>query len=110
MAKTRILCEILGGNLLPQSGDDRGTYDETASVRRYAEQCQEALAAAFPGASIEVDLHENTSGGDGDHILVVAAGGHYRPGDPGEYGRMADQAQEIVGQVWEAWSWVVYDE
>jgi hypothetical protein len=102
---------FLGGNILPERGDDYGPYDEAASVARYAAQCRAALEHAYPGAKIEVSYQLNASGSSGDEVCVEdTEGGHtrYRPGDGTELGRMADRVQELIGQVWVSWEWPVY--
>src|SRR5690606_36866251 len=75
---------ILGGNLLPRSSDDRGTYDEIESARSYARMVCERLEAEYPGATIEIDLQERTSGAGGGVVVTTPDGGDYRPGDYGE--------------------------
>jgi plasmid stability protein len=102
---------FLGGNLFHDDHDEDGTYDEPASVARYAEQCRAALEREYPGARIEISYQLNASGGDGDEVCVEdTADQHaeYRPGDAGELGRMADRVQELIGQVWVSWEWPVY--
>ena len=116
MAKYRgwkISTGFLAGNLFAESGDDRGTYDVDASAARYAEMCREALEASFPGAEVEVRYELRASGATPlplQTLVTDPEGVDYRPGDYGRGGRIAGRVEEVCGQVWESWEWVVYEE
>lgn len=102
---------ILGGNILTDSGDDNGTYDEAASIAKYAETCEVALREAFPGASVHVGYELNVSGGDGSELYVIDTndGMRHEPGHNSDGERLADEALDVTNRVWESWGWVVYD-
>jgi len=109
----RIRTGFLAGNLFTESGDDRGTYDEDESARRYARMCREALETEFPGAEVEVLYELRASGATPIPLQTYVTdpdGVGYLPGDYGEGGRIADRVDEVCGQVWESWEWVVYQE
>ena len=67
----------------------------------------ERLEAEYPGATIEIDLQERTSGAGGGVVVTTPDGGDYRPGDYGEGGSLADEVHELTNRVWESWEWVV---
>mgnify|MGYP001291922957 CR=1 FL=1 len=109
----KISTGFLAGNLFAESGDDRGTYDEDESARRYAQMCREALEKAFPGAEVEVPYQLRTSGATPIPLqtrVTDPEGVDYRPGDYGRGGRIAGRVEEVCGQVWESWEWVVYQD
>lgn len=102
---------ILGeGNLLPQTEDEYGTYDEEASLRKFVELCREAIEDKFSEAEVFVDYEPNASGGMGAEVRVECPYGlKYRPGDPGYYGRVANRVLQIANTVWGEYNWLVYD-
>lgn len=103
---------FLAGNLFAESGDDRGTYDVDASAARYAEMCREELEKEFPGAAVEVPYERRASGATPiplQTLVTDSEGVHYRPGDYGRGGRIAERVEEVCGEVWESWEWVVYE-
>lgn len=112
-ARYEIHYEILGGNILTDSGDDNGTYDEEASIAKYAEMCEVALRETLPGAEVHVSYEVNVSGGSGSGLYVIDTNDdhmRYTPGDTGDGGRLADEANDVTDRVWESWDWLVYEE
>lgn len=104
---------FLGGNLFVEDGDDRGTYDIGASAARYAEMCREALEREFPGADIRIQYEVMASGAIPLPMRTYVRtpdGMEYYPGDHDEAGAIAERVDNICGEVWESWEWVVYEE
>ena len=109
----KIRTGFLAGNLFAESGDDLGVYDVDASAARYAEMCREALESSFPGAEVEVPYERRASGATPIPLQTLVTdpeGVHYRPGDYGRGGRIAERVEEVCGEVWESWEWVVYED
>src|SRR5690606_26221687 len=76
------------------------------------EMCRKALEASFPGAEVEVRYELRASGATPiplQTLVTDSEGVHYRPGDYGRGGRIAERVEEVCGQVWESWEWVVYE-
>ena len=103
---------FLAGNLFAESSDEGGTYDVSASAKRYAEMCQEALEQEFPGAEIEIEYQLDVSGATPIPLqtYITAPGGRPLWAQYGEGKEIADWVYEITQQVWQSWEWVVYKE
>ncbi len=105
---------FLAGNLFAESSDEGGTYDVSASAKRYAEMCQEALEKEFPGAEIEIEYQLDASGATPiplqTCITCITAPGGPVSTQYGEGKEIADQVYETKEQVWQSWEWVVYEE
>ena len=88
---------FLEGNLLAQTEDEYGTYDEKASAAKFTELCRKAIEDKFWEAEVFVEYEPNASGGMGADVTVESPDGlEYRPGDSGYYGRVANRVLEIL--------------
>lgn len=66
-------------------------------VDRYSAALATALADAFPGAEVSIDVQRRTSGGGSTTVF-------YPEADYPQAGLDEDRAREIAGRVWMAWS------
>lgn len=99
---------FLGGNLL--AADDAEEYDTAASCQAYSAALTAALQEAYPGATVRVDYQADASGAVPatlETTVTTPDGDTYRPGDPGNGGRIADDVEQIGGEVWERYDWPV---
>lgn len=98
---------FVAGDLFAESGDEGGTYDVSASAKRYAEMFQEALEREFPGAEIEIEYKLDFCGAT--PIYITAPGDRPLWAEHDEGKEIADWVYEIKQQVWQSWEWVVYE-
>ncbi len=104
---------FLGGDILADDLGHERPVDLSASCARYAKLCAEAIEAEYPGADVTVDYEVNASGGTPCTLetSVLTADGY---GNIGAYGneacRIADDVDHIMGHIWEAYEWIVYEE
>lgn len=102
---------FLGGNIFSEY--DERPVDVAASCARYKDMLHEALEKEFPGADIRVHYEVMASGATPLPMRTYVRtpdGLEYYPGDHDEAGAIAERVDNICGEVWESWEWVVYEE
>lgn len=106
-----IFTGFLGGNLL--AADDAGEFDPAKSCQAYSTALEQALREAYPGATVRIEYQVNASGATPATLQTTVTtpdGDTYRPGDPDEGGRIADDVENIGAEVWERYDWAVPSE
>jgi len=104
---------FLGGNIIADDLGHERPVNLGASCARYAKLCREAIEAEYPGADVTIGYEVNASGGTPCTLetSVLTADG---TGNIGAYGSeansIADHVDDLMGHIWEAYEWVVYEE
>ncbi len=75
--------------------------DEKGSMKKYAELVYEALKETFPGADIEAGPQNPWR----THVITPEGDLHEAGGYRGE---IAEEVDQVIGEVWESEKWVVY--
>lgn len=109
----RIRTGFLGGDLFGDMLHEERPVDERESIRRYARMVQDALEQEFPGADIDVNYEMEGTGATPATLETVVTDPEnidHRPGDYAHHEgtRIAERVDEIAGEIWESWDWVVY--
>ena len=81
--------------------EDAKGVDEKQSAQKYLSMCFEALEKEFPGADIEAGPQNPWR----THVITPEGDLHEAGGYRGE---IAEEVDQVIGEVWESEKWVVY--